>query len=150
MAMGVRADDVDDCVQDSMLALLTVRSEVRDQASYALGIARHLAFRETRRAIAERMRGDMEQVELRMPSREPDALSQLERRETLALANSVLRAIPAQGREILRRFYFRGETAAQICDALGISMTVFRLEKSRVKAMFLERIKRASAFRMAA
>jgi RNA polymerase sigma factor (sigma-70 family) len=146
MAMGVRPDALDDCTQDVMLALVTTRAEIIDQTSYAFGVARNLAREEVRRAIAERAtRGDMALVERTMPSHDPGALHQMERNETLKRVNSVLRALPKRGRQILTRFYFRGEGVAEICQALGITETVFRLEKSRFKAVFVGKVRRACA-----
>jgi DNA-directed RNA polymerase specialized sigma24 family protein len=60
--------------------------------------------------------------------------------ELIALANSVLRAMPERRREILRRYYFLGEPWARVCEALDITSTVFRLEQSRARAQLLERL----------
>lgn len=142
IAMGVRHDEVEDCTQDVILALLEARMEIRDQAHYALGIARNVAWGEIRRVIAERARAaDIALVESTMPSHEPGILSQLERRETLDRANLVLRTMPFLGRQILTRFYFDGQGAADICRDLEISATVFRLNKWRSKAMFVKRVR---------
>jgi RNA polymerase sigma factor (sigma-70 family) len=148
-ANGVRRDDIEDCAQEVMLALLTTGSAVRDVTSYACGTARNLAIHEIRRMAHQRTHGDMALVE-RTPSHEPDALTLLQRRQTLAIANSVLRAIPRPRRELLVRFYIRGEAMRDICAALGITPTQFRLEKSRAKAQFLDRVARAQTLREAA
>jgi DNA-directed RNA polymerase specialized sigma24 family protein len=89
-ANGVRPDDIEDCSQDVMLALLTVPGVVRDLIAYACGIARHMATQQFRRLVRQRAFGD-------------------------------------------------------ICAALGITPTQFRLEKTRGKAQFLERVARVQA-----
>lgn len=59
-------------------------------------------------------------------------------RENQELALRVLQSIPKRDREVLIRFYFREESPAQICKALNLTETQFRLIKSRAKARFGE------------
>ena len=59
-------------------------------------------------------------------------------RENLDVAMRVLNSLPARDREILMRFYLRGQTPRQICREMNLTDTQFRLVKSRAKARFTE------------
>jgi RNA polymerase sigma factor (sigma-70 family) len=150
LARGVRYDDVDDCAQDVILALLTTRVDVKDQGAYAIGIARHAALEWMAGSIRERLRDDLALIENVTPSREPDALAQLERREKLGLAGAVLRGLPTEQRDILTRFYLQGQKEPEIRQAMSLTPTQFRLGKHRAKATLSARVQRALAAKVAA
>ena len=54
------------------------------------------------------------------------------------IAMRVLQSLPHRDREVLVRFYLREETPEQICAALEITQTQFRLIKSRAKTRYGE------------
>ncbi len=68
----------------------------------------------------------------------PDPEIEAIERENEQLALRVLQSIPRRDREVLIRFYLNEETPDQICKALNLSETQFRLIKSRAKARFGE------------
>ena len=68
-------------------------------------------------------------------------------RENEQLALRVLQSIPKRDREVLTRFYLKEESPEEICRALDLTETQFRLIKSRAKARFGEMGKRRLASR---
>lgn len=68
----------------------------------------------------------------------PDPERSAIQRQNLELAMRVLQTIPKRDRDVLIRFYLDEETPEQICMAMGLSSTQFRLIKSRAKARFGE------------
>jgi RNA polymerase sigma-70 factor, ECF subfamily len=58
------------------------------------------------------------------------------------LAKRVLGSLAPRSREILMRFYVQEETREEIQASMGLSETQFRLQKSRAKRLFTERIRR--------
>jgi RNA polymerase sigma-70 factor, ECF subfamily len=65
------------------------------------------------------------------------------RQEQTKIAQNILRALPQRDREVLIRFYLREETPEQICRALRLSQTQFRLIKWRAKAQFEDRCRKS-------
>jgi RNA polymerase sigma factor (sigma-70 family) len=59
-------------------------------------------------------------------------------RENEELAMRILHSIPKRDRDVLIRFYYLEESPEQICRALKLTPTQFRLIKSRSKARFGE------------
>lgn len=71
-------------------------------------------------------------------------------RERAGLIRHTLEELSSRDREILTRFYLYEQTAAQICEEMGLNTTQFRLLKSRAKARFGEHGRRkaqSSTFR---
>ncbi len=68
-------------------------------------------------------------------------------RQKVQIMKEALGGISARDREILTRFYLREESKEEICAAMGLSKTQFRLLKSRAKARFGEMGKRKLARR---
>ena len=68
----------------------------------------------------------------------PDPEVEAMERQNVDIALRVLQSIPRRDREVLVRFYFKEETVEQICRALNITGTQFRLIKSRAKQRFGE------------
>jgi RNA polymerase sigma-70 factor, ECF subfamily len=56
--------------------------------------------------------------------------------EDLASADGALRSLPSRHREILTRFYCQEQPAEKICREMGVTMTQFRIIKSRAKRKF--------------
>jgi DNA-directed RNA polymerase specialized sigma24 family protein len=57
-------------------------------------------------------------------------------RQRRRLARNLLASLSDIDRQILVRFYYRGQTPADICRDLGLNETQFRLRKSRAKKRF--------------
>lgn len=70
-------------------------------------------------------------------SRENPERSVIEQQQA-EIVERVLRSVSARDREILTRFYLRGQSQEQICSAMNLTETQFRLLKSRAKARFGE------------
>ena len=68
-------------------------------------------------------------------------------RQNEELAMRVLQSIAKRDREVLIRFYLDEQTPAEICQAMRLTETQFRLIKSRAKARFGELGKRRFALR---
>jgi RNA polymerase sigma-70 factor, ECF subfamily len=75
-----------------------------------------------------------ESVSDKRPNPERQAIE----KENLGLAMRILESIPKRDREVLTRFYLEEESAEEICQAMDLSETQFRLIKSRAKARFGE------------
>jgi RNA polymerase sigma factor (sigma-70 family) len=58
--------------------------------------------------------------------------------EEVELMKRILGGMSARDREILERFYLREESQETICSEMGLSVTQFRLLKSRAKQRFGE------------
>ncbi len=58
--------------------------------------------------------------------------------EQLEMMQRVLKALSTRDREILTRFYLREESQEVICEDMNLTLTQFRLLKSRAKARFGE------------
>ena len=59
------------------------------------------------------------------------------RRQFNEVARRILSAMREREREVLVRFYLEEQPAAEICRAMGLTATQFRLLKSRAKARFV-------------
>ncbi|MBS1873614.1 MAG: sigma-70 family RNA polymerase sigma factor [Acidobacteria bacterium] len=101
--------------------------------SYIHGVARlslcsHIGVR-TRH---ERLSGSLRHwVTLRQPGETPeDALAEREREQIM---RQLLASLSAKEREILTRFYIREQSKQEICRAMSLTDTQFRLTKSRAK-----------------
>jgi RNA polymerase sigma factor (sigma-70 family) len=68
------------------------------------------------------------------PNPENEAMA----KENQQIALRVLRSIPKRDREVLVRFYYNEESPTEICHAMSLTDTQFRLIKSRAKARFGE------------
>lgn len=112
---------------------------VRNPGTYASGIAIHLARAAQRRLMQRRVIPDMAVIEPLTASRDPDALRQVLDGEKLDILRAVLAAMPRKYSELLARC-LRGEEPADIQRAMGLTDKVYRLNKSKAKAMLRERI----------
>jgi len=71
-------------------------------------------------------------------AREVDPENRAIEAQNNGIAMRVLQSLPHRDREVLVRFYLREETPEQICAALEITQTQFRLIKSRAKTRYGE------------
>jgi RNA polymerase sigma factor (sigma-70 family) len=134
------------CIEDArdelhnvyMNVLVTIREGKIRSASAIAGFVKTLGIRAVSayidRAVVDRNTVVIEPRS--MPSRELSPETQvfiLQRRERAAKA---LKALSAKDREILTRFYLHEQTKDEICRAMELNETQFRLLKSRAKARF--------------
>lgn len=132
--------DVEDLVHETLLAAVNaIRSgRIREPGallSYVRGIARHLACAQIRTLTSRRevdypVAGSEE--ELIAPTEDPEN-SMLQQERVVLLQRALLRLRDRQ-REILIRFYLQEQSKEQICTDMGLSLTQYRLLKSRAKA----------------
>ncbi len=144
IARALRPDDVEDQVHNVLLAVIEaikggVLREPGRLAAYIRGVARNVIRVEITHAVRDRARfAQAEAVELIDGRLSPEEQASLN--ERVELAKSVLLRFPPLDREIVTRFYLRGESKEQICGELGLTSTQFRLRKSATKCQITEAI----------
>jgi RNA polymerase sigma-70 factor (ECF subfamily) len=106
---------------------------------YAVTVAKRQAWSQIRRRNGGREcnceEGVMERV---FADSKDDPYKLLADAEQHALLNRALGLLHPRQREVLRRFYFQEESKEEICSAMKLTETQFRLLKSRAKARFGE------------
>jgi RNA polymerase sigma factor (sigma-70 family) len=135
--------ELDDKVHDTFLIVVQAicRGELRDP-DRLMGFVRTVVRRQVAAHIDKAVQARREQADLQCGSivsdgrnnPEQDAIS----RQRQEIMTAVLRSLSRRDREILTRFYLRGESQEQICGEMGLTETQFRLLKSRAKARFGE------------
>ncbi len=139
--------ELDDKVHDTFLIVVQAirRGDLREPERL-MGFVRTVARRQVAAHIDRMVQQRNEQVELdsgppladEAPSPEEQAIA----REKVEIAKDILRGVSSRDREILTRFYLLGQSQEEICTAMNLSETQFRLLKSRAKARFGELGKR--------
>jgi RNA polymerase sigma-70 factor, ECF subfamily len=136
-------DDLDDKVHDVFLIIAqSIRNGELREPSRLMGyihtiVRRQIAAYIDRAVNLRRNRVEVDFDESVCDS-QADPENEMIERENQELAMRVLKSIPKRDREVLIRFYFKEESPAQICQALNLTETQFRLIKSRAKARFGE------------
>jgi RNA polymerase sigma-70 factor, ECF subfamily len=82
-----------------------------------------------------------------LSDRSPDPERSAIRKQNIGIARRVLHSLRTRDREVLVRFYLQEQAADEICTALKLSPTQFRLIKSRAKTRFVELAKRRFSLR---
>lgn len=133
----VRGPELEDVVQGILLTVvLNIRAgKVRDHdriLGYVKTIAQLNAGNEIKAQIQERacigaMKGDT-LINFEAPD---EPVWRANRRSILA---SALAKLDAEKRELLTRFYLREQSKQEICAAMNLTETQFRVTKSRAKA----------------
>jgi RNA polymerase sigma factor (sigma-70 family) len=136
-------DDLDDKVHDVFVIITQAiqNGELRDP-SRLMGYIHTIVRRQIVGYIDRAVNMRRNRVELDFDETicdiHPDPEIEAIERENVELAMRVLRSIPKRDREVLVRFYFNEDSPEQICQALSLTETQFRLIKSRAKARFGE------------
>ncbi len=136
-------DDLDDKVHDVFVVITQAicDGELREPnrlMGYVHTVVRRLIAGYIDRAVGlRRRRAEYETTDTVCDSR-PDPECEAMHRQRIEIARKVLRSIPRRDREVLVRFYFCEESPEQICRALKLTYTQFRLIKSRAKHRFGE------------
>jgi RNA polymerase sigma factor (sigma-70 family) len=136
-------DDLDDKVHDVFLIIAqAIRNGELREPSRLMGYIHTIVRRQIAAYIDRAVSLRRNRVEVDFDESVCDAHADPENemieRENRELALSVLQSIPKRDREVLIRFYFKEESPTQICQALNLTETQFRLIKSRAKARFGE------------
>jgi RNA polymerase sigma-70 factor (ECF subfamily) len=113
--------------------------DARAFPGYAVTVAKRQAWSQIRRTSDRREcncdDGVMERI---FADGKDDPYKLLADAEQQALLNRALSLLHPRQREVLRRFYFQEESKEEICSAMKLTETQFRLLKSRAKARFGE------------
>ena len=133
--------DLDDKVHDVFLIIAQSiqRGELREPERL-MGYVRTVVRRQIAAHIevAVRLRRNYSPADtlLSLSDRRPDPERSFIARESHELAMRVLNAIPVRDREVLVRFYLKEQKPDEICQAMDLTQTQFRLIKSRAKARY--------------
>jgi len=107
-----------------------------------MGFVRTIVRRQVATYIDQVVHTRREQTDLELGAavvdRKGDPEQQAMAREKTELMKSVLGSLSERDRDILVRFYLREQRQEQICQAMRLTETQFRLLKSRAKAKFGE------------
>lgn len=139
--------DLDDRVHDAfVLVTQSIRQGDVRQPERLMGYVRTVVRRQVASRIGDAVRARHSLTDLDAGAVLRDGAPDPERcaiqRQNQELALRMLGSIGKRDREILIRFYLREQSAAEICRAMHLTGTQFRLIKSRAKARFGELGKR--------
>lgn len=137
------AEDLDDRVHDVFITVIESirKGELRDPTRL-LGyihviVKRQIAGYIDRTVSLRRNRVELDFDEAVCDPRPGPEIEAMER-QNVDLALRVLKSLPKRDREVLKRFYLEEESPEQICRAMRLTETQFRLIKSRAKQRFGE------------
>jgi RNA polymerase sigma-70 factor (ECF subfamily) len=139
--------DLDDRVHDTFLTVAQAihRGDLREPERL-MGYVHTIVRRQVAAQIEENVHSRKHEIDLDWGLAVHDAASNPEQTAIQSqnedIARRVLNSITPRDREVLIRFYLEEQSAEQICDAMGLTETQFRLLKSRAKARFGELGKR--------
>lgn len=139
--------ELEDRVHDTFLIVVQAirRGELREP-DRLMGFVRTVVRRQVAAHIDRAVQARKGQAELQSGMDVSDGRSNPEEdviaRQKIEIMEKVLRSIARRDREILTRFYLQGQSQEEICLAMGLTETQFRLLKSRAKARFGELGKR--------
>jgi RNA polymerase sigma-70 factor, ECF subfamily len=150
------SQDLDDRVHD-LFVLITesIRNGELRQPNRLMGYVKTVVRRQVSAHIhgivtARRKQAGLESGVV-LSDRRPDPERRAIERQNLRLALNLLSSLPRRDRDVLTRFYLEDQKPPEICGALKLSETQFRLIKSRAKARFGElgraRLSRRTAVR---
>jgi len=135
--------DLDDHVHDAYVTVIqAIQAGTLREPEALMGFVRTIVRRQVAAGIDEAVQSRKEHADFEIGTFVTDERMNPEQevinRQKAQLMVQVLREISPRDREILTRFYLRGENQDQICGAMGLTETQFRLLKSRAKARFGE------------
>ncbi|MGO9241881.1 MAG: RNA polymerase sigma factor [Bryobacteraceae bacterium] len=135
--------DLDDRVHDAYLTVVqAIRAGSLREPEALMGFVRTIIRRQVAAGIDAAVQSRRERAELEVGTLIADIRQNPEQeainRQKTQLMVQVLDEISARDKEILTRFYLRGQPQEKICHEMKLSETQFRLLKSRAKARFGE------------
>jgi RNA polymerase sigma-70 factor, ECF subfamily len=144
--------DLDDKVHDVFLIVTqSIRNGDLREPDRLMGYVRTVVRRQVAAHIESAVQNRRNHTDLEggvvLSARGPDPEKGAIERQNEELAMRVLNSIGKRDREVLVRFYLQEQTPDQICDAMRLTETQFRLIKSRAKARFGELGKRRFSLR---
>ena len=144
--------DLDDKVHDVFLIVAqSIRNGDLREPDRLMGYVRTVVRRQVAAHIEDAVQARRNQTDLDggvvLSARGPDPERGAIERQNEQLAMRVLNSIAKRDREVLVRFYLQEQTPDEICKAMSLTETQFRLIKSRAKARFGELGKRRFSLR---
>ena len=144
--------DLDDKVHD---AFLTVAQSIRNgdlrEPERLMGYVRTIVRRQIAAHIEDAVHARRNHADIEggvvLSDRRPDPERGAIEHQNEELALRVLNSIGKRDREVLVRFYLEEQSSDEICRAMRLTETQFRLIKSRAKARFGELGKRRFSLR---
>ena len=139
----VGTQELDDRVHDAFLIVVQSikRGELRDPRRL-MGFVRTVVRRMVAAQIDRDIQARRDTLEVDEGDRIADQRANPEKnfimRQKVSFIRDILEKLGTRDREILRRFYVEEEHPEQICSDMNLSITQFRLLKSRAKARFGE------------
>jgi RNA polymerase sigma factor (sigma-70 family) len=137
------SQDLDDKVHDIFLIVaLAIRAgEVREPErlmGYVRTVVRRQVASYIESAMHARLRHSGLDKVVRLSDRRPDPERRAIERQNMKLAMRILNSVRKRDREVLIRFYLKEQSAPDICREMDLSVTQFRLIKTRAKTRFGE------------
>jgi RNA polymerase sigma-70 factor (ECF subfamily) len=139
--------DLDDKVHDVFLIVTqSIRNGDLREPDRLMGYVRTVVRRQVAAHIEGAVQARRNQTDIDggvvLSARGPDPERRAIEHQNEQLAMRVLNSIGKRDREVLIRFYLQEQTPYEICQAMELTETQFRLIKSRAKARFGELGKR--------
>lgn len=135
--------DLDDKMHDAFLIVVQAirRGELREPERL-MGFVRTVVRRQVAAYIDQAVHNRREELHLDVGVRLADGRDNPEQsaafQQDVEFMLNILRSLSARDREILTRFYLDEQSQEEICEAMNLTATQFRLLKSRAKARFGE------------
>jgi RNA polymerase sigma-70 factor, ECF subfamily len=133
--------ELDDKVHDTFLIVVqAIRKGDLREPERLMGFVRTVVRRQVAAFIDGAVQNRRDQMDFESSKivadagRDPEESAILDQK--VEIMREVLRTISDRDREILTRFYIHEQSQEQICEAMQLSETQFRLLKSRAKARF--------------
>ncbi|PWU03316.1 MAG: sigma-70 family RNA polymerase sigma factor [Terriglobia bacterium] len=144
--------DLDDKVHDVFLIVAqSIRKGDLREPDRLMGYVRTVVRRQVAAHIEDAIRARKNHTDLEgtlvLSDRKPDPERGAIEHQNEELAMRILNSISKRDREVLVRFYLDEQSPDQICHAMKLTETQFRLIKSRAKARFGELGKRRFSLR---
>jgi RNA polymerase sigma factor (sigma-70 family) len=145
--------DLEDRVHDVFLIVTqSIRQGELREPDRLMGYVRTVVRRQVAAHIEEAVRERRNLTgldgDILLSDRGPDPERRVIERQNIELALRMLHSIGKRDREVLVRFYLQEQSADEICHAMNLTETQFRLIKSRAKARFGELGKRRFSHRL--
>ncbi len=135
--------ELDDHVHDAYLTVIqAIRAGTLREPEALMGYVKTIIRRQVAAGIDEAVHTRRERVDFEVGTFVMDDRQNPEQeaigRQNAQLMVQVMEEISPRDREILTRFYLQGQSQDEICGAMQLTETQFRLLKSRAKARFGE------------
>jgi RNA polymerase sigma-70 factor, ECF subfamily len=140
---AIGRQDLDDRLHDIFLAVVSTiqKGELRDP-SRLMGYVRVVVKRQIATYLDKQVAARREQLDINGEYQAPTNFSSpeaiLARKQNAEIIEGVMRSMSRRDREVLTRFYLMDQSVREICAAMDLNETQFRLLKSRAKRRFAE------------